>query len=420
MAIGSQMDIGASGSATTGVPTTGLKDYGLEKYLARGFKMYTVNMGGKNILRVENKSGQVVKNIEGFDAEGMQTYLADLFRNSESMDGVVGIDADGNLYVDGGPGGASKEPPADVTPAPGTGKDAGTTNRFPTPSPTPTPGTGTTGGNAAGATGGAARGGVTNPFAGGGGSGVDSGGTAVPPIGGADESNAIDPNAPLGVNDPGRMALTGDPFKAPGSLFDMLPENPTLADVIGAVTRRQEAGLEGQLGALGQVYQESLDDPNSQALRSRIGDLLEDPYTYDEETIRRMQGAQNQAIGNRADVLAQQQRQQAASMGTGRSQGELAAQATQRAAAGSQAAAENQIRMRAAEQNQQDLRSALAQGGASIQQDRGTRERMAGQAADAMGSSQVFGDAFLTNALIAPQTGVYAQTPVRFEDMRMG
>jgi len=229
--------------------------------------------------------------------------------------------------------------------------------------------------------------------------------------GGGGSTMNINPNAPLGFQNPGSAGpplntgsgyFAGGGMPAPGSIFDGLPQNPTLNDIIGQITRRQEQNRDAALSTLGGVFNESLNGANSQNLRNQTNNLLQNPYSLNEQTIQQIMGRTTDGIAQRANVQGQQAAARAASLGMGRSGSALAQQqGIQNRAASDIANNERNVRTQAAIQNGQDLRSAIGVGGQAIQGDLGMRAGLAGTAArDVLGTTQMFGDAFLTNALL--------------------
>lgn len=357
-----------------------------------------------------NKSGQMVRRLDQTALDFLKVLDPDQLKR-------VSFDGTGRPTVTGdGSGGNS---PGTKAPAPST-SGGGSSGRIASGGGGGYGGGGGGGGGSSGSGGGGYH--VTNESQGGG----AVGGGIVPPIGGAPPpiggETPINGNTPINVKDPGaRNMPLGSYFQPqPGfggrmpSLFDGLPANPTMADILGAVTRRQEAGLQGRLDLLGGVFNESLNSPNSMAQRSLVQRLLQNPETMDEATIQRITGQNNQAIGNRASVLAQAAGDRAASMGVGRDQGQFAQDRIYRSAANQQSEGERDTRIKAAIQNGQDIRSALQVGGNAIQQDQGMRRDIVGEAQRAIGESQVYGDTFVTNAMLGGANPNMPKAPVQY------
>lgn len=389
----------------------------------------TIRSDGRGGLTVENKSGQVVFNVPAAqmgDAEQAYEQLRDLIKEGE-IGGMVGIREDGSLYVDMSPVGTSREPPGDLredatTSSENTGSAQGGGGRG------GSGGSGGRGGGGGGGRGGGGGGGSPGG-AGGGGAGGSIGtgnlpsrptfggdgdvGTAPPPIGGGGGDSRIDPNAPIGINDPGRANVNlGDFFQGGEgaiaslpSIFDQLPENPTLKDIIGAVTRRQEAGLDAQLDIFGGLFNDALNSPEAQGERDLINRIFDNPESLTPEIVSQIKGRQNAAIGSRASQLSQLAGDRAASRGVGRDVGTREQSRILRDAAAQQTAGERDIDITAARQNFQDRLNALRGAGGAARAQRGERRDIGGAAAGAIGANQVVGDAFLTNALLSkPET----------------
>lgn len=343
-------------------------------------------------------------------------------RNGASQQDIAGALGGAGLdFALGGEGGAMRL--SDVRPR---GSAAGTPSAG-TPSTPASPGgsPGSPGGGGTMYTGGAGTGGA-------GGGGGSSGGARTPgynagaPVpqqggtrvtetqtggGGGGSTMNINPNAPLGFRNPGSAGpplntgngyFSGGGMPAPGSIFDGLPQNPTLNDIIGQITRRQEQNRDAALSTLGGVFNESLNGANGQNLRGQVNNLLQNPYSLNENTIQQIMGRTTDGIAQRANTQSQQAAARAASMGMGRSGSAMAQQGgIQNRAASDIANNERNVRTQAAIQNGQDLRSAIGVGGQAIQGDVGMRANLAGTAArDVLGTTQMFGDAFLTNALL--------------------
>lgn len=212
----------------------------------------------------------------------------------------------------------------------------------------------------------------------------------------------VDFNAPLGWRNPGpgpgaiNPGGQPNPFSRPQSIFQGMPANPNMWDVITSVTRRQEENRDSALQNLGNVYNETMGG-NSAQLRGNVSNLLANPYSLDEATIQNITGRNTDAATQRASQLETAGAARAASMGTGRSfdPTSIRNQANQAVTEG-----ERNTRVQAAVQNQQDARTAISTGSQATQGDIGTRERLAGSAArDVLGTSSFYGDAWLQNML---------------------
>jgi hypothetical protein len=246
-----------------------------------------------------------------------------------------------------------------------------------------------------------------------------------PPIGGAGETS-LDPNREVGVNDPGAQPVSlGDYFGGSRgglgggtSIFDRLPENPTIKDILGAVQRGQEGTRDAQLDIYSGLFNESMNSPESMGQRDLINRVLQNPESMDEATINRIMGQQNQAIGSRASQLSQLAGDRAASMGVGRDMGQREQGRILREGAAAQSEAERATRIDAAKTNFGDRLNVLQGAGGAIQQDQGARRGLGAAAAGVHGASQDRGDVFLTNALLtSPDTPKIAgANAVRFND----
>lgn len=325
-----------------------------------------------------------------------------------------GVGADGTVRITGPAGGGG----ASATPAP-----VGTTPpgfQAPTVGGGTSSGGGSFGGGGGGASGRPAGGGFAGPggmptygqMPGGG-----SGGS-IPAFGGAGSggSAGMSWNDPLGFKNPGPGpgALPGAGYQSgafaygkPRSIFDGLPQNPTFGDVVGQVMRRQEDNRDAALGILGNTRNEITNDPNRALLRARTGDLLANPYSLDEATISRILGKTNEGITQRAAEMGGLARDRAAASGVLRS-GAAASQedAIRNNAASAMASGERDIRVQAAIQNGQDLRSAMAAALPGINEETTQKANLDTTAArDVLGGTQYMGDAFLSSALMGKKQG---------------
>lgn len=244
------------------------------------------------------------------------------------------------------------------------------------------------------------------------------GGGGLPTFGGAGSGAAagLSWNDPLGFKNPGPGpgALPGAGYQSgafaygkPRSIFDGLPQNPTFGDVVGQVMRRQEDNRDAALGILGNTRNEISNDPNRALLRARTGDLLANPYSLDEATISRILGKTNEGITQRAAEMSGLARDRAAASGVLRSG---AAQSQEDAirnnAASQMASGERDIRVQAAIQNGQDLRSAMAAALPGINEETTQKANLDTTAArDVLGGTQYMGDAFLSSALMGRKQG---------------
>lgn len=322
-----------------------------------------------------------------------------------------GVGADGTVRITGPAGGGSS-----AAPAPG-----GTT---PPGFQAPTVGGGTSsGGSAGGGGGGSAGRPAGGGYAGPGGmptyGGIGGGGGgSIPAFGGAGSggSAGISWSDPLGFTNPGPGpgALPGAGYQSgafaygkPRSIFDGLPQNPTFGDVVGQVMRRQEDNRDAALGILGNTRNEITNDPNRALLRARTGDLLSNPYSLDEATISRILGKTNEGITQRAAEMSGLARDRAAASGVLRSGASISQEdAIRNNAASQMASGERDIRVQAAIQNGQDLRSAMAAALPGINEETTQKANLDTTAArDVLGGTQYMGDAFLSSALMGKKQG---------------
>ena len=231
--------------------------------------------------------------------------------------------------------------------------------------------------------------------------------------------SGIDPNAPLGG--PSDISSTYNPQSgadyfgagsqfAPsaGNPFAGLDENSSLFDVAGSITGGQLGARDAALGALGGAFNESLNSRESQGQRANINTLIENPYSFGESDIRRMQGRTTEAIGQRAARQRESGIAGDASAGIDPASGVARRRQTTIGANAARDAtrAEADIRQRAAETNKGDLRSALSAAGGAIGQDQGARRDLARDIAGVNERTQFTGDAFLDAAALGSGQGL--------------
>jgi hypothetical protein len=175
-----------------------------------------------------------------------------------------------------------------------------------------------------------------------------------------------------------------------------------MGDVVGQVTKRQEENRNSALGVLGAARGEMGTDPLRQGLNARTSDLLANPHSLDEATLQRIMGAQNQAIGNRAALQSQTSADRAAAMGVTRSGGQNTDQnAIQTNAAGAMNENERQGRIQQALTNKQDERSAIGSALPVVGEAQSSKNALDLSAVrDVLGTSSIYGDAFLSNLLM--------------------
>ncbi len=394
--------------------------------LSAGGSMLPDGAGGFNLFGANGiHSLSVKKGDLGTDEETLK-FFEDQLQGSDS-EGIVGMDANGNVYVDLRPQGQfgereeSSAQRAGVQPAPGQAVDS----RF-NPNSVGAARARQSGGGGGGTSGGGGR----APAPGGGGSGSLARGAAanpfidtgpninVPnPAAGAGafpggDGGFIDPNDPLGIpaiNPQGRPGSEyfqpGGGLPSAGNPFAGLDENSNLYDVIAAMAGGQVANQQAALDTLGGVFRESQGGV-SEGQRGLIGDLQANPYSLDDATLNRIMGQNTKGINDRAARAMMEGQQSRASAGIRPDSGLAQAQDQQiRTQAGAQAQnMESQARIQQAMQNQVDLRSALQVGGNAISQDLGTRERLANTAATGvLGETAIKGDAYLSAALLGAQ-----------------
>ena len=392
------------------LPTNFSSDDELEEYKRKG---YTFSKDG----RIWNADGS--RSVGSWDVRG---YIQDELAAGKSRDDIFNS-FEGGVTFDNVNG--SYQPRSSRSPQiPGSthgGRQA--------PPATGGGTTATTGGGGGRNSGGGGGGGSSGGGGGGGGTGIGvpnipTGGTGItPPIGGSGPTG-IDPNAPIGVNDPGAQSQSlGDFFGGSrgglgggNSIFDNLPDNPTIRDILGAVQRGQEGTRDAQLDIFAGLFDESLNSQESLAQRDLLNRVIANPESMDEATINRIMGQNNQAIGSRASQQAQLAQDRAASMGVGRDIGQREQGRILREGAQQQTEAERATRIDAVKTNFQDRLNTLGAAGGEISRDQGARVNIGGAAAGVHGQSQDRGDTFLTNALLTnPDTPKIAgMNQVRF------
>lgn len=271
--------------------------------------------------------------------------------------------------------------------------------------------------------------------AGGGGGPIQGVGNTPPPSigpggggGGGGGDAFIDPKAPLGIppivpgGNPGSDYFQpGGGMPSAGNPFEGLGPDSNIMDVIAAVTGGQVANQQAALDTLGGVFRESQGGVSEQQ-RGRIGDLLSNPFSLDENTMQRIMGQNTQGINNRAQRQMEESQQRRASAGIRPDSGIAQAQDQQIStnAANQAQTQETQARIQQAIQNQTDMRSAIGTAGPAIQQDIGLRERLAqGAAQGVLGETAIKGDAFTMAAMLGAQNPGGNQGP-QFQDIWSG
>jgi len=254
-----------------------------------------------------------------------------------------------------------------------------------------------------------------SPWGGGGGgqsapgfvpSGLPTGGAQTAGFSMTDRTGITNPG-PGGGPTPGQGYTGGFSYGQPKSIFDGMSANPTYGEVISKTMQRQEDNRDAAMGIMGNARSEIMSDPNRALLGQRTADLLSNPYSLDEATISRIMGQQNQALTQRAAQTSQGIRDREAARGTLRSGGATAALDTVRnRTADAMSAGESDIRVKAAIQNGQDLRSAMSAALPGISEKTNSLNQLDTTAArDILGGSSYSGDAFLTNALMGKPQG---------------
>lgn len=234
---------------------------------------------------------------------------------------------------------------------------------------------------------------------------------------------SIDPNQPLGL-DPRRGAAPGvrggDPrflsgtLPTPGSILEGIGPESTLNDVILGMVRRQEANRDAALGVYGGVLDEHRGNPLLQATRARAQDVLDNPFSLDDQTVSRMLGQQGDLIGRNLERLQQQQADRAAASGMGRSgitkaqQDRLSVNAVRQLGDAQRGLLVEQATRRPQEL-QASLRSAGDFGARDFQQGADVAQRAADQV---YGQTSILGDALLSGTLLGggpPQVNIAAR-----------
>lgn len=235
---------------------------------------------------------------------------------------------------------------------------------------------------------------------------------SLPPIGGAGPGANQQVN-PFDINDPGRRA--GPNQGVPASLFDFLPANfnqlgpeERMAAIIGAVTRRQEAGLETSLGRIDAT--EADRQQRRQGVRGLEDQILGDTNVMSEADIQRISGKATAAANQKANLLGQALAERRAAAGSARSGSAQTEQsAVLQNAMNTAINAESDIRAGARRENFNSRNAALGAVGQSMGQDASQGLDAQRTAAGAIEGSQVYGDAFLTQNLLNRES---AQNPV--------
>lgn len=375
------------------------------KWAKKGFKFSTVN--GR--VQVENKNGQVVGGMAaGFDPEEMQGLLAEGLGKGTS--GIVGIDDDGNLYVDTGPTGARNPAPAGIKHAAGSsggGTQGGASGR--------TAGRGNTAGGSAGGTSRSGGGGGTSGASrrggptGGGTTVTTQGGGGATLGGGGGGPSPIDPNAPLGVGfggaegriDPGERGFNdAGVFDRPGSFTEGLGEDASLNDILLGAMGEQRATRDAALniqGGLARGFEDSsLRGQNEQ----NALELGANPFSLDDQTVGRIMGQQGDLIGRNTERLQQTSAARAASSGVSRS-GIQQADQDRIDIAGAQQLGDAQrgLLVEQATRRPQELGQAINVGNDTLEQQTRARESIAGGAVNILAGSNPTADAALLGTL---------------------
>lgn len=377
-----QADVGADRNADGQVLGSGSPDGGGQFSLAGGWSLH---MGAGGVWWLSNPSGQPVRN---FGTEMTEDQIA-TFRNMSAGDiSQARVGQNGDVLVRGQP---VPPPSANNRGSPGgTGPGTGGATQIP-------------GGGGGG--GGGSPGGSWGP--------PPSGNTGTtPPIGGAPGSGqtnpALDWNTPIGsIQNPGGGSIGSLPGLNPSggiavpSIWDVVGNNPTLGQVAGGVDEINRRLLQGQLDISAGMFGGYNSDPNVQANRGLVGQLLSNPYSLNDQVVSQMRGQITDRANQQGNNLADYARQRAASMGTGRDEGERQAMSAYRSAANQAAEGSRQLDVQRAVQNGQDIRSAIQSGGQQTSTDWQHQQAIAGGALQSLGNAQFSGDAFLQSALAA-------------------
>jgi hypothetical protein len=398
---------GDDGGITFNAPISEKTKSDFARWMKRGYDFNTTADGS---IQVFNKGIHVGGMGAGFDPKAMQDLLGEHL--GDGSDGVIGVDSEGNFYMDTGAEGAKKDTPAGVTPSTGSTSRGGSTTRGTAgggnTSPT-TAGGGSSGSSGGGSGGGGSGGrpptggGTTVNESGGGGISVGVGG------GGNGAGPPIDPNAALGVGfggaegsfTPGDQRFN-DPsvFNTPDSFTAGLDENASLNDILLGAMGEQRATRDAALGIQGGLAGSFEDNAIRQQNEQNALELGANPFSLNDDTISRIQGRQTDLIGQNTERLQQASAARAASSGISRS-GIQAAEQDRFDIAGAGQIAESQrgLLVEQATRRPQELGAAINVGNDTLQQQQGARERIAGGAVNILANSNPTADAALLGTL---------------------
>jgi hypothetical protein len=326
---------------------------------------------------------------------------------------TFGTDADGNSFVATAPSGQEPKTPA-----------GGTVTGGNTPS---SPGGGQTtaqqeAARAQAAIDARAAGGGA---AGGGGGGVDitrgagGGADAAAASGGGGEfagpgDQSIDPNAALGLDfgsaaggiEGGRSDFV-DPgaFGRPTPFTEGLGPDATLNDILLGAMGEQRAGRDLALGISGGLASGFEENELRRAAESGALDLVNNPFSLDDQTIARIQGQQGDLIGRNAERLQQASAARAASSGISRSGIQNAAQDRIDINAARQLGeAQRGLLVEQATRRPQEQAQALAAGSNVLGSQQQQRGQIARGAIDTLGNTSLSADAAVLGTLAAGGT----------------
>lgn len=394
----------------------------VRSYLAAGGDVIPL---GNGQFRARHPNGQGFVNFGSSDfgsTDDMMSFFQDALKSSSS-EGIVGIDPNGNPYIDLRPQGQFGEEEAAAAEAAGVQAPPGQDSPFTNPNSVGAAraraasggggGGGSSGGTISrGATGGNARGSVSNPLPtvqeeGGGGMAIDTGG------GGAG-GPSIDPNAPLGIDfsrDGGINVQEGDPrfssdlFPRQGDITEGLDQNSSLYDVMLNAIRTQQGQQDAALGIAGGMLSEYEADPLRGSLRQSAGDLLSNPYSLDDATVNRMLGQQGDLIGQNLERQRALSAGRAASTGVSRSGMQQADQDRLGINAANQlAGAQRGLLIEQATRRPTELANAMRASGGVLQQDQNTLERLGERGVNILRDTDITGDAAVLGTLASGQS----------------
>lgn len=145
---------------------------------------------------------------------------------------------------------------------------------------------------------------------------------------------SIDPNAPLGLDfsgaggsvQGGQAGYVDDVFGRPTPFTDGLGPDATLNEIMLGAMGEQRAGRDLALGISGGLASGFENNDLRQAAEGSALDLVNNPFSLDDQTIARIQGQQGDLIGRNAERLQQASAARAASSGISRSGIQNAAQ----------------------------------------------------------------------------------------------